>query len=82
MFPNAKNRRHWSFPDPSQAQGSEEEQLKVYRQVRDAIEQKIEAGGLAGTSLFKFGLELNQPFVSSLSSISGQSIHTGRIGIL
>lgn len=41
-FPNAKNRRHWSFPDPSKAQGSEEERLQVYRAVRDAIRQKIE----------------------------------------
>ncbi len=40
-FPNAKNRRHWSFPDPSKAQGSEEERLQVYRAVRDAIQQKI-----------------------------------------
>lgn len=42
VFPNAKNRRHWSFPDPSKAQGSEEERLQVYRAVRDAIRQKIE----------------------------------------
>ncbi len=42
VFPNAKNRRHWSFPDPSKAQGSEEERLRVYRAVRDAIQQKIE----------------------------------------
>jgi len=42
VFPNAKSRRHWSFPDPSKAQGSEDEQLQVYRHVRDAIQQKIE----------------------------------------
>ena len=30
VFPNAKHRRHWSFPDPSKAQGSKEEQLQVY----------------------------------------------------
>jgi arsenate reductase len=43
MFPNAKQRRrHWSFPDPSKAEGVESEQLKVYRAVRDAIEQRIE----------------------------------------
>lgn len=41
VFPHAKNRRHWSFPDPSQAQGTQEEQLQVYRTVRDAIQQKI-----------------------------------------
>lgn len=42
VFPNAKNRQHWSFPDPSKAQGSEEEQLQAYRAVRDAIQLKIE----------------------------------------
>src|ERR671932_1524053 len=35
VFSNTKNRRHWSFPDPSKAQGSEEEQLQVYREVRN-----------------------------------------------
>lgn len=42
VFPGAKRRLHWSFPDPSKAQGSEEEQLTVYRTVRDDIRQHIE----------------------------------------
>jgi arsenate reductase (thioredoxin) len=42
VFPGARKRLHWSFPDPSQAAGTEEEQLAVYRQVRDAIRQRIE----------------------------------------
>ena len=42
VFPNTNNRRHWSFFDPSQAPGTEAEQLRVYRAVRDAIQQKIE----------------------------------------
>ncbi len=42
VFPGAKRRRHWSFPDPSQAVGTEEEQLAVYRAVRDAIRARIE----------------------------------------
>jgi len=42
IFVGAKHQRHWSFPDPSQATGSEEEQLTVYRQVRDAIQARIE----------------------------------------
>ncbi len=42
VFPKARNRRHWSLPDPSKAQGSEEDLLKVYREVRDAIQRKIE----------------------------------------
>jgi arsenate reductase len=43
FFPGAKKRLHWSFPDPSQAIGTEEEQLVVYRQVRDAIRSRIES---------------------------------------
>ena len=42
VFRGAKQQLHWSFPDPSQAQGTEEEQLVVYRQVRDAIRERIE----------------------------------------
>lgn len=43
IFPGAAHRRHWSFPDPSQARGSEAEQLAVYRNVRDAICARIES---------------------------------------
>ena len=42
VFPGAKRRLHWSFPDPSRATGSEEAQLAVYRQVRDDIQACIE----------------------------------------
>ena len=49
FFPGARARWHWSFPDPAQASGSEEEQLVVYRQVRDAIRERIERE-LLGTS--------------------------------
>ena len=42
VFPRAKARLHWSFPDPSKATGTEEEQLAVYREVRDAIQQRIQ----------------------------------------
>jgi arsenate reductase len=35
-------RLHWSFPDPSKAHGTDEQQLGVYRQVRDAIRERIE----------------------------------------
>lgn len=48
FFPNGKNQLHWSFPDPSQATGSEDEVLRVYREVRDAIKQRIAAGLLTG----------------------------------
>lgn len=37
VFPGGKQRLHWSLPDPSKANGTEEQQLAVYRQVRDSI---------------------------------------------
>jgi arsenate reductase len=43
VFFGARERRHWSFPDPSKAAGSEDQQLEIYRQVRDAIRKRIEA---------------------------------------
>jgi arsenate reductase len=42
VFPGARRRLHWSFPDPSKATGTEAEQLGVYRAVRDAIRSRIE----------------------------------------
>jgi arsenate reductase (thioredoxin) len=42
FFPGAKNRLHWSFEDPSQADGSEDERLAVFRRVRDEIRECIE----------------------------------------
>lgn len=45
MFPGQVNRYHWGFVDPAHAQGSEEEVLKVFRQVRDEIRRVFEAYG-------------------------------------
>lgn len=42
VFPGAKNRLHWSFEDPSQATGSEEERLEKFREVRNEILERIE----------------------------------------
>jgi len=42
VFFGARERMHWSFPDPSKATGTDDEQLVVYRQVRDAICERIE----------------------------------------
>ena len=49
VFPGATHRRHWSFPDPSKATGSEDKQLAVYRRVRDEIRSRIEQELLAET---------------------------------
>ncbi len=43
VFLGARERLHWSFPDPSRAMGTEEEQLATYRTVRDAIRARIDA---------------------------------------
>lgn len=43
VFFGARERRHWSFSDPSQATGTETEQLAVYRRVRNAIRERIES---------------------------------------
>jgi arsenate reductase (thioredoxin) len=40
-FPNALRRLHWSLPDPSQASGSHEERLAVFRAVRDAMMERV-----------------------------------------
>jgi len=37
VFPGAKRMKHQSFEDPSSANGTEEEKIKVYRKVRDQI---------------------------------------------
>ena len=41
FFPGASERLHWSFPDPSKAEGTDEERLQVFRRVRDDIESRI-----------------------------------------
>lgn len=41
FFPASVERIHWSFDDPATATGSEQEQLAVFRRVRDEIKQKL-----------------------------------------
>ncbi len=43
FFPGASNRLHWSFEDPSRAEGSEEGRLAVFRNVRDRIGERVQA---------------------------------------
>jgi arsenate reductase len=42
VFLGARERLHWSFPDPSRATGTEADQLAAYRSTRDAIRERIE----------------------------------------
>ncbi len=41
IFPGAVQRLHYSFEDPAAAQGSPEEQLAVFRRVRDEIGESL-----------------------------------------
>ena len=43
MFPGQVHRYHWGFDDPAHATGTEEEQLAVFRRVRDEIRRVFEA---------------------------------------
>jgi arsenate reductase len=43
VFPGQVNRHHWGFDDPAHATGSEEEQMVVFRRVRDEIKRVFKA---------------------------------------
>lgn len=43
VFPGQVNRHHWPFDDPAHATGAEEEQMAVFRRVRDEIRRVFEA---------------------------------------
>ena len=41
LFPGRAKRTHWSFDDPSAAQGTDAERLGTFRRVRDEIRARI-----------------------------------------
>lgn len=43
IWPGVHNRLFWPFDDPAAATGTEEDQLTVFRRVRDQIDAKIQA---------------------------------------
>lgn len=43
IFPGQVNRHHWPFEDPAHATGTEEEQLAVFRRVRNEIRRTFTA---------------------------------------
>ena len=43
MFPGQVRRYHWGFDDPAHATGSDEDQMTVFRRVRDEIKKVFEA---------------------------------------
>ncbi|MBD3160506.1 MAG: arsenate reductase ArsC [Candidatus Eisenbacteria bacterium] len=40
-FPRPVEKRHWPLPDPAAAGGSEEERLAAFREVREALRERI-----------------------------------------
>jgi len=48
VFPGARERLHWSFEDPSRAEGEGEERLAVFRRVRDEIQARVEGDLMNG----------------------------------
>jgi arsenate reductase len=43
VFPGQIHRHHWPFDDPAHAPGTEDEQLEVFRRVRDEVRRVFEA---------------------------------------
>jgi len=43
VFPGQVSRHHWPFDDPAHATGGEEEQMEVFRRVRDEIRRVFTA---------------------------------------
>lgn len=41
VWPGINQRLHWSFEDPAAFQGSEEERLGKFREIRDQIHRKV-----------------------------------------
>ena len=41
IFPGTTERIHWSFDDPTAVSGTEEQKLRAFRTVRDAIQQRL-----------------------------------------
>ncbi len=41
VWPGVNRRLHWSFQDPAAFEGTDEEKLAKFREIRDQIDQKI-----------------------------------------
>ena len=41
VFPKKSSRLHWSFQDPSQASGTEDQRFDVFRRVRDQVNARL-----------------------------------------
>jgi len=43
VWPGVNQRMHWSFEDPARFEGTDEQKLAKFRQVRDLIDAKVKA---------------------------------------
>jgi len=43
VFPGAESRLHWDFEDPAAFNGTHEEKLRKFREVRELIDERIKA---------------------------------------
>ncbi len=43
VFPGATKRIHWNLEDPPSVQGTEEERLAAFRQVRDQLRERVKS---------------------------------------
>lgn len=43
VWPGVRKRMHWSFQDPAAVEGTDEEKLAKFREVRDKIEAQVKA---------------------------------------
>lgn len=43
IFPGAPERLHWSYPDPAAVEGSHDEKLRAFREVRDGLRQRLQS---------------------------------------
>ena len=55
IFPGQVNRYHWGFFDPAKAEGTEEEKLHIFREVRDQMRLVFEAYGAGRRDALKQG---------------------------
>jgi arsenate reductase len=46
IFPGMGTRLHWPFDDPAKFEGSDEQKLQKFREVRDQIDQKVQEWAL------------------------------------
>jgi len=42
VFPGRAQRLHWSFPDPALVEGDEHNKFRAFREVRDAIDARLQ----------------------------------------